>query len=226
MPYYVMPLALLFSVILAYQHKRQRKQLRQRRSTFFQACLPQFENIEVQQDSVNYPVLRGNYRGFPVQIEPLVDHISFRKLPQLWALVTLRVALPRCAIVDVLARPSNMEFYSPASRLPFSVKSEPGWPVHAQVRTSNVGRLPPCAVLDRCVCLFHDQKLKELLIFESGLRLVYQLQEGSRSHYLVLRQAVFDDARLNPQLVARLLDVLIAAYADIRAGTQSRNLPV
>ena len=44
----------------------------------------------VHDRGTDYPCLRGRYGGAPVEVQPLLDHVGFRKLPSLWLLVTLR----------------------------------------------------------------------------------------------------------------------------------------
>lgn len=212
----VVLLALSFGSILAYMYIGQRKRAGAERRALFDPCLTSFDAADVRQSGIGYPVLRGRYRGFEVVIEPVVDDMTIRKLPVLWALVTLHAPVPCRAVVDVLARPQNTEFYSPWSRLPHLVESAPEWPPHALVRTDNPKGLPSRTVLGRWMRLFDDPKVKELLISSRGMRLVYQLREADRGRYLVLRQAAFGNARLDAGLAEQLLHTLTRAYEDLR----------
>ena len=54
-----------------------------------------------------------------------------------------------------------------------------------------------------------DPKVKEIGVTKKGLRLVWQASEGRRGEHLILRQCVFDDARVTRSDFARLL-----AYLD------------
>jgi hypothetical protein len=218
MRYDAVLLALSLCAILAYMYIGQRRRVGADRRALFDACLTSFDTADVRQNGIDYPVLRGRYRGFEVVIEPIVDHMTIRRLPQLWALVTLRAPVPCRAIVDVLARPQNTEFYSPWGRLPHHVESAPKWPAHALMRTDDPTGLPSQDVLGRRMRLFDDPKMKELLISPRGLRLVYQLQEADRGHYLVLRQATFQNARLDSPLAEQLLHTLTLTYEDLCAA--------
>src|SRR5687767_12686622 len=167
----------------------QRRQLRARRRACFDACAASLETPDIRQVGTDYPVLRGRYRGRDVRIEPIVDDLSVRKLPQLWAVVTLRAALPCRATVDAIARPQNTEFYSFWSRLRHDVRQGAGWPADVAVRTDDPLALPPAHVMDRLARVFDDVRTKELVISPRGVRLVYQLAQADRGGYLALRQA-------------------------------------
>jgi hypothetical protein len=217
-------LTLLFLGVLFYLHVTQRERVRAERRALFDGCRQGFTQVEIRQDGLNYPVLDGRYRDFDVRIEAVVDHVAFRKLPQLLAMVTLRAAVPCRAMVDVLARPQNTEFYAPWNRLAYTVSGRPGWPVHVVARSDSPDPLPFLDVLDRWMPSFEDVKMKELLITRRGVRLVYRLREGERGPYLLLRQAAFDGARLEAPDATRLLGTLIALHDDLCGGS-SRPAP-
>jgi hypothetical protein len=211
----VVLLALLFGGVLGYIHVTHRRRVGIERRALFDGCREALSDAAIRQDGIDYPVLEGRYGNLDVKIEAIVDHVSLRKLPQLLALVTLRAPVPGGAVVDVLARPQNTEFYSPWSGLPFVVDSARHWPAHALVRTNHRGPLPILGVLDARMRLFEDARVKELLITPRGVRLVYLLKEGERGPYLLLRQAVFGAARLDAALAAYLLQALVALHADL-----------
>jgi hypothetical protein len=215
-------LVMVFCAVLGYMHVTQRARVRAHRRALFDGCLHRFDDVEVAQDGINYPVLAGRYCGFDVNVEAIVDHVSFRKLPQLLVVVTLRAPVPWGVVMDVLARPQNTEFYAPWSRLSFGVNGGSGWPAHLVARTDSPEPLPFVDVLDRRMSLFEDQKMKELLITPRGVRLVYRLREGERGPYLLLRQAVFEGARLDAQLADRLLCALIALHEDLCRASAPR----
>lgn len=110
-------LAALFVIALGFIYWRDRNALKERRLKLFEACLALFDNYQLTRDAVNFPVLTGSYGGFEVRIEPLADHVVFRKIPSLWLLVTVKHALPVEGTFDLLARAQNVEFYSPADSL-------------------------------------------------------------------------------------------------------------
>ena len=102
--------------------------------------------------------------------------------------------------------------------MPHQVESAPEWPAHALVRTDEPNSLPSHEALGRLMRLFDDPKMKELLISPRGVRLVYQLREGDRARYLVLRQAIFENARLDVELAEHLLHTLTTTYEDLCAA--------
>ena len=54
--------------------------------------------------------------------------------------------------------------------------------------------------------LFSDHRIKELLITERGLRVVYQLSQAEKSRYLVFRMAEFEEMTVNPDFLRELMD--------------------
>jgi hypothetical protein len=63
--------------------------------------------------------------------------------------------------------------------------------------------------------LFEDPRAKELVISPRGVRLVYQAAQAERAHYLVLRQARFENSKIDPALAGSLLDRAIAIAASL-----------
>ena len=226
MRYDVLVLALLLVAVLWLLHRRQRARVRRRRGAVFEAVLTLFDRYRVTQDDVDFPVLEGRYRGYEVRLEPIVDHVALRKVPSLWLRVTLRAPVPYGGVFDLLARPQNVEFYSPSAALEHAIALPPGWPTHASLRTDRPDAMPPQAIMARHIGFFADPKAKEMVVAPRGVRLVYQASQADRSHYLVLRQAEFADVALTPDLVCRLLDAAVALYDDLaKAGgkKEARN---
>jgi len=60
--------------------------------------------------------------------------------------------------------------------------------------------------------------MKELLITPKGTRLVRQICQADRAHYLVLRQAKFECGAVDPLLVKSLLDAALAVGKSLRAA--------
>jgi len=200
---------------LLWLHRRQRRQLRARRARLFDAVLPLLESYRVTQDDVLHPVLDGRYRGYAIRLEPIIDHIAVRKLPSLWLLTTVYGRIPYRGAIDVLARPQNIEFYSPAEQLDHSVALPPGWPAHARIRSDDPAAMPPQDRLTPHVAMFEDPRVKELLVTPRGVRIVYQIDQAERAQYMVLRQAQFAEQPLTALLAERLLDRAIAIHRDL-----------
>jgi len=211
----VLALSTLFAAVLWYLYQRGHAGVKARRGAMFEDCLSLFETYRVTQDDVYYPTLRGRYRGHEVTLEPVVDHIAVRKIPSLWLLATVHAKIPFEGILDFLVRPHNVEFYSPASRLEEALPVPQGWPPHAWLRTDDPEHMPPPERLTTHIGFFSDPKAKELLVTPNGVRLVYQLGQSARAHYMVLRHVRFDDLALSEERVRNLLDRAIAIHEDL-----------
>lgn len=220
MRYEILALTLAFITVLWLMHRRHRATVKRARTSFFDDCLPLFDSYRVTQDDIDFPVLAGRYRGYSVRLQPIVDHVAVRKLPSLWLLVTVQGDIPYEGVFDFLARPLNTEFYSPSASLGAAVEIPPGWPQHAAIRSDAPGRMPPMDLLRPHIALFDDPKMKELLVTPRGVRLVYQANEAARAHYLVLRQAQFEDIVIPAGLVRRLLESAIAVHQTLAPGAQ------
>src|SRR5215472_1419397 len=81
-------------IALTWLYRRDRERFRRLRGGFFSGCLDLFEQYRVVQDDVDFPVLTGRYRGHEVRLEPIVDHMTMRKLPSLWLQVSLIAPVP------------------------------------------------------------------------------------------------------------------------------------
>ncbi|HWA45128.1 MAG TPA: hypothetical protein VHA10_18045 [Hypericibacter adhaerens] len=217
MSWFAALLAALFLAILIAMHRRHRARVKAERGALFAEALQVLDSYRIEQDDVDFPVLRGRYRGFEIRLEPVVDHVAVRKLPSLWLLATVKAELPQTATLDLLARPLNTEFYSPSGLMEHRLKAPPDCATDLRVSADRLEGLPSDGVVSRQVPLFQDSKMKELVMSPRGVRLVYQLAEAERPHYLVLRQAEFGEPpRLDPALLRRLLDRAIAIIADLR----------
>jgi len=204
-----------FAAVLWFIYRYDRGKKRAGRATYFADCMSLFEDCRITERDLDYPLLDGRYRGHTVRLEPVVDHIAFRKLPSFWLKVSVRGELPITGTVDFLVRPQNTEFYSPAAELPVTLPIPPGWPAHALLRTDIRDRSPPVELLTPHMAMFDDAKTKELLVTPRGVRIVYQAHQAERAYYLVLRQAEFGIVRLPPELARRLLEQAIAVYNSL-----------
>lgn len=216
MQYDVLALAAVLVAGLAWLYRAERRRIGAARRALFDDCLDLVQDPTLSQDDVDFPVLTGGYRGHRVRLQLLADHVVVRKVPSLWLLATVYDELPMRSVVDLLARPQNTEFYSPAAVLDVELPLPLGWPRHATLRTDDPDGMPPLAVLNSHVGMFEDAKTKELLVSPRGVRIVYQADQAKRANYMVLRQLVFERARLDPTLVARLLDRGAKLCADLK----------
>lgn len=216
-------LAVLLILALAWLYRRDQAAARRLRGAIFDDCRGLLAGSVIAPDAAGYPVLTGRYRGYGVRLEALLDAVAVRKLPSLWVKITLSAEVPFPGVFDLMMRPLNTEFYSPAGSLEHTLATPEGWPDHATLRTDDPAGVPPLALLARHVELFRDPRAKELLIAPRGLRVVYQLDQAERSYYLVLRQARFGVNRADPERIAALLEALIVLYADLTAAQPTRR---
>jgi len=215
MRYEILALAALLVAVLWYMYRRDRRRIRDSRAAMYEDCAALFEESQVVQDDVNFPVLTGIYHGYRIKLEPVADYVAFRKIPSLWLLATLYCENRYRGVFDFLIRPQNVEFWSPAWKLQAKAVTPPGWPDYAIARTDDPALAPPAAKLAPHGDLFKDEKVKELLITPRGVRIVYQADQAERAYYMVFRQLVFEHFRLAPELVTRLLDRAVAIHRDL-----------
>ncbi len=215
MQYGLLSLIALIICILWIMHRRKRSVLKAERAAMFNDCVDLFEKYRITQDDIYYSVLDGRYKGHDFRLEPIADHIAFRTIPSLWLLVTLRKRIPYEGVFDFLVRPRNVEFYSPSSKLRINIDIPGDWPQYAVLRTDNPEGMPPKELLESHIAFFDDPKAKELLVTPNGVRVVYQARQADRSHYMLLRQVLFEDINLSSNLVRELMDRSIAVYRDL-----------
>jgi hypothetical protein len=147
----------------------------------------------------------GWWRGQSVRLTTIVDTLATRKLPVRWLLVSIteKVAVP-CAF-DMMMRPAAPTTFSNFDLLPYTLRSAPGFPDGAVVRTDRKGALFPYQRIADHLGIFADSRAKELLIMPNGIRIVWLLAEADRARYGVFRQAEFGEARIDPELLSTLL---------------------
>jgi hypothetical protein len=204
-------------------YRSDRKRMKRVRGAYFEDCLALFSKSRITQDDVDFPVLEGTYLGYRARLQPIIDHMTIRKLPSLWLTTTIYGPLPGTAVIDFLVRPTNTEFYSTIWSLPNSLKIPHGWPAHGLFRTSG----EDSAAVERIgphIYLFDDPKMKEVVVTPDGVRLVYQAEEAERAHYMVLRYAKFASSRLDKATAKRLLDEAVALHSSV-AESLKRNRP-
>jgi hypothetical protein len=201
---------------------RERDRRRAEYEHFFRSATPVLADARIEDTgSVGYPRLAGRYRGFAVQVLPVIDTLATRRLPALWLLLTLQDALPLKARFDLMMRPTSPTTFSNFDLLPFTVEQPAGYPEHAVLRTDDPGHLLPADIVAPHLDVFHDARAKELLITPNGVRLVWLLAEASRARYGVFREADFGGTDLEPELLSRLLDRLVAIRQSVLEWSRS-----
>lgn len=181
----------------------------QARSHVFEECLALLEQAQVSQDKANLPLLKGSYAGYQVALSIVEDTLGWRKLPPLWLLIKVVANKPSHGTLDLIVRPSNNEFYSPSWQWDGNLAIPLTWPQHAIIKYEqqpvDVVLLEPFVPR-----LFADEKMKELLITPTMVRLTYMVNQAQRGEYLIMRNAVYEDAPISKNAVEILLKQAIA----------------
>jgi|RhiMethySRZTD1v2_1073278.scaffolds.fasta_scaffold1268292_1 hypothetical protein len=217
-------LATVMALYLVWAYHRDRERLRHRRRIWFDAVRPLFAGGSITQQGADYPVLRGRYQGYDIELLPMVEGLAMRKLPSLWLQVTVYAAIPFGGGLDYLARPLGVEFYSPTDCFTVRLPVPEAWPAHAVLQTDNPADMPPLDVIEPHMALFQDQRAKELLVTPKGVRLVYQAAQAEQGPYQTLRLVRFPLEPLDPDLARALMDAAVGLVHDLRdAGAASRR---
>jgi hypothetical protein len=206
--------AILALAILPLLYLRDLAREKRQRGMLFGSCLDLFDRYRVTQEGRNYPVLTGEYDGHPVRLEPVLDTMAARKLPSLWLKVTLLQPNPARPALSFLMRPDGNEFYSPNRDMAHRHSIPQTWPQNALFCTDGEGGDLDMR-LDTHMALFADPRAKELVASPHGVRLVYQIAQAERAHYLVLRQARFENPVADPATVRGLLDAAVRIAASL-----------
>ncbi|MQA03223.1 MAG: hypothetical protein GEV07_11025 [Streptosporangiales bacterium] len=195
-------------------HARKRARVRDERGRLFAAVQPLFTDVSVTQDDVSFPVLTGSRAGHRWRLEPIVDSLTFRKLPVLWLAVTCYAELEVRAPVSVLLRPTGNEFYSPNARYQHRLPLPDGCPEHARAAAAEpVGDVELGAVTE----LLDADRTKEVVLSARGLRVVRQVTEAESGPYRVGRRVDLGAPVLPAAEIAELCDVLLATVTDRQA---------
>lgn len=194
---------------LTYIQRTHLRGVKSQRGSLFDQTKHLFDDVRLTQDSINYPTLHGFYLGYPIKLEPIVDTTVFRKLPVLWLLITYYRPLPVASPVDILLRPTGSEFFSPNSTYAHEVVPGVEWPEHIRISSPTPSKAPPLSLFRPFVPFISDPLTKEVLVTSRGIRVVYQLAEGSQAHYRVTRGVELDTAAFTPARLRSLLAVLL-----------------
>jgi hypothetical protein len=200
----VLLLGLVLAAVLGWMFRRDQRRMRQWRAQLLSAVEPLLRDCRRSLDRFGFPVLQGQFQGHTAEVTLLADTIGVRRLPSLWIVVTLRAPIPGTATVDLLARPQNIEYYSPAETLPHRLYPPPDWPQHIQIKSdrADVAWMPLAATAKD---FFTDPRGKEMLVTPRGVRLLRLVEQGRRGEYLLLRTARFELACVDPSSVAQVL---------------------
>ena len=193
------------------------------RARYLDACLPLFSGVQKGVAETGFARVSGHYRGqmFDVQVVP--DSLNLRKLPCLWLLVTLVERLPVTGTFDVMLRATGAETFSKYGTLPDQIAVPAGFPDGCTIRTDSAGAVPSAAVLARYMAGMDPARLKEVVVAEAGVRLVWLVQEADRGRYLLFRDAELGGDPLSADVSQPLMDGLCGLWADVMAEAGPRQ---
>jgi hypothetical protein len=186
---------------------RHARRIRRDRGMLFDPVRKLFDDVRTHRDGPDYPVLTGTYRGHRIRLEPALDTLTFRKLPVLWLLVTHQRPLDVHAPMSMLLRPSGTEFFSPNAGFRQELDAT-DFPAHLRIASPEPERAPAPQKFLRCMSFLSDRRAKELYVTGHGVRLVWQLAEGSQTHYRTTRRPDFGSVRVDPAQLRFVLDTL------------------
>jgi hypothetical protein len=217
-------LACVAVVALVALYGRDAARQKRDRGQFFADCLHLFERYRVEQEGNSYPSLRGTYRGRTVQLEPIIDHLAWRKLPVLWLQVTVLQPTRFRGVLDFMARATGAEYFSHIYNLQHRLELPAAWPQEAILYSDDPEGLMPLEALHPHLALFSDTKLKELVVSPHGARLVWRVDEASRAHYASFREIRFASTLLQQAVARQVLDAAIALADTVSVEEPQRKV--
>ncbi len=154
-----------------------------------------------------FPALAGRLPdGRQLSTELIADTLVFRRLPQLWLIVTISENMDDSGpSIGGLSRPMGAEFYALVPGLPRLLQLPDGAGSNLLVKGSDdITAAAAHRLVDELACLFDDdQALKEILATPRLTRIVRQAAEGQRGAHLLLRQTRFAIDQIAPDLLSR-----------------------
>jgi hypothetical protein len=180
---------------LAWLAIRDHRRLRASRIGLLDDCMQLFDRPVLTHGGDSFPALSGDIAGHRVDVRLISDTMTIRRLPQLWLQVTALERLPGVAGVAALVRPSGYEFYSLTTGFNHVMDTPAAFPREVLVRGENPrAELTLQKLAAPMAAILSDPAVKEIAVTQQGLRIIRQAGEGRRGEYLLLRQAVFDEA--------------------------------
>lgn len=180
------------------------------RNSILNPALGVLDKPELSFDASGFPKIDGLLEGRAFRVALIPDTLTIRRLPQLWLAVTLKRSLPSVrGSVAILIRPSGSDYYSLTERMSEQLPLPDGFPQECLIKGEGAGapqtldRIAPYAAV-----LLSDPKIKELVVSNRGVRIVRQAAEGKRGEHLLLRQSVFEGARLEAQELRTVVDAI------------------
>lgn len=170
-------------------------------------CARLFDRYALTHGDDGFPRLSGRSGTRNIDVRLISDTMTIRRLPQLWLQVTVLERIPGASGFAVLVRPSGYDFYSLTAGFHHVIETPASFPQEVIVRGEDqrsvhmVEKMAPALA-----AILSDPRVKEIAVTPRGLRVIRQAAEGRRGDYLLLRQAVFDEAAVSAETLATVLD--------------------
>jgi hypothetical protein len=188
-------------------------------------CARLLEQPALSHGDDSFPRLCGCRAAHDVDVRLISDTMTIRRLPQLWLQTTVLDRLEGVGGFAVLVRPSGYEFYSLTNEFEHAIETPATFPPEVLIRGKDwrserlFEKLAPTLV-----DILSDPLVKEIAVTSRGLRITRQAAEGRRGDYLLLRQAVFDDASVPATTLATVLDQIQTMSNAARSTLDVRSL--
>lgn len=202
--------AVLVAVLMWWQHRRHAQRVADERGALFDEVRRAHPLATVTRRGADFPVLRAPWRGRVVSLHPVPDTLGFRTVPTLWVSAVVAQPAGLTGRLSILAREHGSEFWSRHRECGVLVKGAPG-DQHVSMRSERPEDLPP-DVVDGCLDMLRDDRVKQVDVRPGSLRLVWRVASADRSTYRVTRAADFSGARMTEQQ----FDDLTAALERLR----------
>lgn len=206
--------ALMIVAVGVYLHRWHRRRVRAMRAGLFRDVRALFADVEIVQDDVDFPVLRGNWQGYSWRLEPVVDSLTYRTLPTLWLCVTCYSVLDVPSPVSVLLRPSGNEFYATNGRYGHELPLPEGCPSHARAASRDAaGSTVP---LGPVAALLPEPETKEVAVSPGGVRVTRRVEIANPGRYRVGRRVDLGAPVLEPDDLLAVLTRAAATATSLR----------
>lgn len=195
--------------------RHERAVMKARRESIIDPVRGLFHEARIEYDGAGFPKVDGTYGRRHLKVELIPDTMTVKRLPQLWlSLTALKSTNVGNGGVSILIRPSGNDYYSLTHIMSTHLDPPSELPWECLVRgQSEASRATLNTIRSVAGAVFAEPKVKEIAVTQRGIRIVYQLSEGRRGPHLILRQSDFENAALEPKLLAHLaaeLDALAA----------------
>jgi hypothetical protein len=204
--------------ILYYNFRRDQQKTIQIRRRMLDECIGLLQNSKIEKTVSDFPRLSGQYAGYTVTLELILDTMAVRKVPPLWLTVDVEGKQVIKGCLDLVVRPQNCEFYSPSWEWEGNLKTPDNWPKHSIIKYQQ--DIASIEVLTQYVpSIFEDDHMKELLVLPSKLRITYLVKQAAKSEYMVLRNVLLDAKPIDKSQV----ELLIKKAIEIRESLEEEK---